>query len=281
MKFVSWAIALGSGTSGGTLAPLFTIGGGIGALLGVALVTVFPGLGVDVRITALVGMAAIFAGASRAMLASAVFAFETTLQPFGLLPLLGGCAAAYLTSTLLMRNSIMTEKIARRGIRTPAEYHADVLDQTAVRDVMSTDVVTLHTNAQLSSVRKWVASTAPGAQHQGFPVLDTRQLLVGVVTQRDLRNPRVGDQQTVADLLRFPPKYVYDDCTLRQAVDHMVNHDVGRLPVVRRARPTELIGIVTRSDVLSIYRKRIAASQLQEPSLRLIPRRRARNSNSA
>ena len=128
MKFVSWSIALGSGTSGGTLAPLFTIGGGLGALLGVARrVARCRTLGVDPRIAALVGMAAMFAGASRALLASVVFAFETTRQPLGLLPLLGGCTAAYLVSCLLMRNSIMTEKIARRGVRVAGEYAADFL----------------------------------------------------------------------------------------------------------------------------------------------------------
>ncbi len=82
-KFVSWSIALGSGTSGGTLAPLFTIGGGLGALLGLAAAALLPGLGVDPRVAALVGMAAMFAGASRALLASVVFAFETTRQPWG------------------------------------------------------------------------------------------------------------------------------------------------------------------------------------------------------
>lgn len=89
-KFISWAIALGSGTSGGTLAPLFTIGGGLGALLGAGAAALLPSMGIDPRVAALVGMASIFSGASRAMLASAVFAFETTLQPMGLLPLLGG-----------------------------------------------------------------------------------------------------------------------------------------------------------------------------------------------
>lgn len=121
-KFVSWSIALGSGTSGGTLAPLFTIGGGIGCLAGYILRDLWPQLGIDPRIAALVGMAAIFAGASHALLASVVFAFETTRQPMGLLPLLGGCAAAFLISSLLMRHSIMTEKIARRGVRVPNEY---------------------------------------------------------------------------------------------------------------------------------------------------------------
>jgi H+/Cl- antiporter ClcA len=118
-KFVSWSISLGSGTSGGTLAPLFTLGGGLGAGLTALVAAAAPSLGVDGRIGGLVGMAALFAGASRAPLASVVFAFETTRQPLGLLPLLGGCAAAYLVSCLGMRHSIMTEKLARRGQRLP------------------------------------------------------------------------------------------------------------------------------------------------------------------
>ncbi|HET7538375.1 MAG TPA: chloride channel protein, partial [Polyangiaceae bacterium] len=141
LKFVSWVIALGSGTSGGTLAPLFTIGGGLGATLGALAAVAAPHLGIDPRIAGLVGMAAIFAGASRALLASVVFAFETTLQPLGLLPLLGGCSAAFLVSCLLMRNTIMTEKIARRGIRVPSEYAADFLEQVKVGDFATRDVV--------------------------------------------------------------------------------------------------------------------------------------------
>jgi H+/Cl- antiporter ClcA len=124
MKFVSWSISLGSGTSGGTLAPLFTIGGGLGALLGGLIASLAPSLGVDPRIAGLVGMASMFAGASHATLASVVFAFETTRQPMGLLPLLGGATAAYLASSLMMRTSIMTEKIARKrpeeGLRAGA-----------------------------------------------------------------------------------------------------------------------------------------------------------------
>jgi CIC family chloride channel protein len=124
-KFVSWAIALGSGTSGGTLAPLFTMGSGLGLVLGAAAAHWLPALGINPAVAALVGMAAMFAGASRAFLASVVFAFETTLQPLGLLPLLAGCAAAYLVSSLLMQNTIMTEKLARRGVVAPVDYAAE------------------------------------------------------------------------------------------------------------------------------------------------------------
>src|SRR5205823_7483986 len=128
---------------GGTLAPLFTIGGGCGVFFGELLAIQFPKFGIDPRICALVGMAAMFAGASRALLASVVFAFETTLQPMGLLPLLGGCTAGFLVSSLLMRNTIMTEKLARRGVRVPMEYAADYLDQVLVRQVASKGVIAL------------------------------------------------------------------------------------------------------------------------------------------
>src|SRR5205814_6935788 len=116
----------------------------------------FPGAAIDPRIAALVGMAAIFAGASRALLTSVVFAFETTLQPLGLLPLLGGCSASFLVSSLLMRNTIMTEKIARRGVRVPMEYAADFLDQVLVRDAAAHAPITLHEDQTLGDVRKWI-----------------------------------------------------------------------------------------------------------------------------
>ncbi|MEO7104363.1 MAG: chloride channel protein, partial [Gemmatimonadaceae bacterium] len=105
-----------------------------GALLGILCVHWFPGLGIDPRIAALVGMAAIFAGASRALLTSVVFAFETTRQPIGLLPLLGGCTAAFVISSLMMRYTIMTEKLARRGTHVPTEYIAADPDEIARLD---------------------------------------------------------------------------------------------------------------------------------------------------
>ena len=126
VKLVSWSVALGSGTSGGTLAPLFTIGGGLGASSGAFFRTILHFHSIDVRMAALVGMAATFAGASRAFLTSLVFAYEATHQQTALLPLLSGCTSAYLISSLLMRNTIMTEKIVRRGVAVPAEYSADL-----------------------------------------------------------------------------------------------------------------------------------------------------------
>ncbi len=269
MKFLSWSVSLGSGTSGGTLAPLFTIGGGFGAIVGICLANWLPASGVDPRIAALVGMAAIFSGASRAMLASAVFAFETTLQPVGLLPLLGGCAAAYLMSSLLMRNSIMTEKIARRGIRTPEEYVADALDAVLVRDVGSTQVVSIGVDQTIEEVREWLTSGSASSSHQGFPVVDQNKTLVGLITRRNITEAQAPGDHKVSDVMRHPVRYVYDDCTVRQAADHMVSHGIGRLPVVSRQRPHQLVGIITRSDVLSVFQKRVREAELQNSIIKI------------
>ncbi|MEO6961705.1 MAG: chloride channel protein [Puia sp.] len=140
MKFISWSISLGSGTSGGTLAPLLTIGGGTGLLLGMLVLKWFPQASVNLPTCALIGMASMFAGSSRALLTSIVFAFETTQQPHGLLPLLGACTASYFISFFMMKSTIMTEKINRRGVITPDMYEPDVLQSMQVSDVMGGDI---------------------------------------------------------------------------------------------------------------------------------------------
>jgi H+/Cl- antiporter ClcA len=267
IKLVSWSISLGSGTSGGTLAPLFTIGGGLGSVLGGVAAHFFPELGIDIRIAALVGMAAMFAGASRALLTSVVFAFETTRQPIGLLPLLGGCTASFLLSCLLMRNTIMTEKIARRGVRVPGEYAADFLEQVTAGLCASKPVITLKADDPLAAVRAWIAARGPGSAHQGFPVVDAAGALVGVVTRRDLLDPQSPDEAPVRDLLRRPLAVVFEDSSLREAADHMVHEGVGRLPVVSRAEPRVPVGILTRSDLLAAHRRRLDETHVSEQSL--------------
>jgi len=257
LKLLSWSVALGSGTSGGTLAPLFTIGGALGGVLGILLVTWAPWLHVDPRMAALVCMAAIFAGASRAFLTSVVFAFETTQQPHGLLPLLGACAAAYLISGLMMRNTIMTEKIVRRGVRVPSDYAADYLDQIYVRDACSREVVSLPADQPLSEARQWLGAGSAEARHQGFPVLNGNNQLLGVVTRRNLLNPTVSDDATVGSLVHRSVLAVQEDHTLREAADHMVEADVGRLVVLSKDAPSRMVGILTRGDLLAAHAQRL------------------------
>jgi len=264
LKFISWSIYLGSGTSGGTLAPLFTIGGGIGALLGDLGATLFPSLGIDVHVAALVGMASIFAGASHALLASVVFAFETTRQPMGLLPLLAGCSTAYLVALMLVRSSIMTEKLARRGTPIRTEYTADYLDRVLVRDAASRNVVTLRGAQTVRETRVWLATRERSTTHQGFPVLDPGGHLLGVVTRRDLLDPEVDDSIVVGSLVSRRPAVVFEDNTLRDAADHMVHEGVGRLPVVSRDEPLKVVGIISRSDLLAAHRHRLDAALVAE-----------------
>jgi H+/Cl- antiporter ClcA len=256
LKFAAWSIALGSGTSGGTLAPLFIIGGSCGALLGIGINHVLPILGIDPRIAALVGMAAIFAGSSRALLTAVVFAFETTRQPAVLLPLLGGCAAAYIVSALIMRNTIMTEKIVRRGVRVPLEYSADFLQRMTVAEVYTRDVVTLKAGDTLAQVRQWLQGESDTRHHHGYPVLAADGSVSGVLTIRELFNPATAPETPIEDLVQRPPVMVTEDYSVREACDLMVNSGVGQLLVMSRTQPRRLQGLLTRGDVFkaNVYR---------------------------
>ena len=259
-KFTSWAVALGSGTSGGTLAPLFTIGGALGALLGSLVAAAFPHLGVEPRMCALVGMAAIFAGAARCMLTSAVFAFEITLQPMGLMPLLGGCAAAYMISAIFMRHSIMTEKLARRGVRVPMEYPADHLDQVLVKDHATRAVVTFMAGQTVGEARMWLGSGLPGTTHQGFPVVDETGRPIGLLMARQIQDPALDVDKVLGSLVTRPVAVAFEGNSLREAADHMVREGVGRLPVV--AQDQHIIGIITRSDLLEAHALRLEITGL-------------------
>lgn len=257
LKLISWTIALGSGTSGGTLAPLFTIGGGLGALLGKLGSNLLPRAGIDPRIAALVGMAAIFAGASRALLASVVFAFETTRQPLGLLPLLAGCSAAYLVSLLLMKHTIMTEKLARRGTPVRQEYGVDYLDRVLVKSIMSTEVVTLAGADLVGPVRERIARREAGFTHQGYPVLNGKRELIGVVTARLLLDPAHPDSARIDSLITRAPVAIFEHSSAREAADQMVRARIGRVPVVASGAVRTVIGIVTRSDLLEAHERRL------------------------
>ena len=265
-KLVSWTIALGSGTSGGTLAPLFTIGGGIGALIGAGLVAVAPSLGIDPRVAALVGMAAIFAGASRALLASVVFAFETTRQPMGLLPLLAGCTGAYLVSLLRMQSTIMTERLSRRGVPVGGDLTVDHLAHTRVSDCATMPAVTLSAEQTLGEARDSLAAR-PEQRHQGFPIVDATGDLIGVLTLRDIGDRTADPSRQLRDLIRRPPVVTYDSDTAREAADRMVRERVGRLPVVSRTEPRKVLGVLTRSDLLESHARRIEAAERAERSL--------------
>ncbi|HET7042701.1 MAG TPA: chloride channel protein, partial [Gemmatimonadales bacterium] len=255
-KLISWSIALGSGTAGGTLAPLFTIGGGAGVLVGAVVAAVLPSFGIDPRVAGLVGMAAAFTGASRALLASVVFAFEATRQPMGLLPLLAGCTGAYLISLRTMKDTIMTERLSRRGTPVITEYSADFLAGQLVRNRALKPVVTIPADRPIAAVRSWITSEA-APTHQGFPVIDADGRVVGVLTRRDLLAPNANDAAPVRTLVHRAPVVVSGQHSLRDAADLMVQARVGRLPVLAEDGSGRIVGIITRSDLLAAHERRL------------------------
>ncbi len=255
LKWLAWTASLGSGTSGGTLAPLFTIGSSCGALLGSAAMYLFPHAGVNVRVAALVGMAALFTGASRAILTSIVFAFETTLQPHGLLPLLTGCTMAFMVSCLLMRDTIMTEKIARRGLRVSGEFAIDFLDRLFVRDAANFDPVCLRADKTVAEIHRDILDHQSAPRHHGFPVIDSAGELIGFLTTRELLRPGLSAAMRIHEVIDHPAVTIYPECPLRMADELMARHKIGRLVVVEKKQPKRVVGIISRADLLSAHRR--------------------------
>ena len=247
-KFVSWSIALGSGTSGGTLAPLLTFGSGLGWLITNQIAELAPQWHVDPRVGALVGMTAMFAGASRALMASIAFALESTQQIHAVVPIVGGVSLAYFASCLLMRTTIMTEKLVRRGVRVAGEYDVDPLAHVIVSEIASKQLVTL--DADVS-----VAEALPSLKlnrHQAYPVVRAGRL-VGVVTARELMAAHAED--TVGKLVGREPVVARPSETARVVAERMARADVGRIVLVTEADPGKAIGIVTRSDMITAFAK--------------------------
>jgi CBS domain-containing protein len=171
-----------------------------------------------------------------------------------------------------MRNTIMTEKIVKRGLRVASEYSADFLDQILVKDRASRDVVTLPGAITVEEARTTILAGGPGKAHQGFPVVGDDGRLLGVVTRRDLFGNFTDRALPLSRVLTRPPVVIYEDSSLREAADHMVRENVGRLVVVRRDDPARVAGILTRSDLLEAHRRRIDEADKSERGLALSSR---------
>jgi chloride channel protein, CIC family len=148
----------------------------------------------------------------------------------------------------------MTEKLARRGVRVPAEYAADFLDLINVADACTSEVVAVDADDSITRLR------AMAVAHQGFPVVDKTAGLIGVVTRRDYLDRSKPDNTLVRALITRPPTVIFLDNSLREAADQMVRENVGRLPVVSREEPNRLVGILTRSDLLRAHERRLSES---------------------
>jgi H+/Cl- antiporter ClcA/predicted transcriptional regulator len=252
-KALVWSIALGSGTSGGVLAPLLIMGGALGSFAGRYLPVGDPGL------WALIGMAAMMGGTMRAPLTAMVFAVELTFD-FNLFPaLLISSAAALGVTVLLMRRSILTEKLARRGHHITREYSVDPFELTRVSEVMDVDPPSVQATTKLSELSNRISQGDPDlSRRQGTLIVDEQNRLVGLITRGDivraLGQSRTAEM-TVAEAGSTRLVVTFPDETLDEALTKMLQYNVGRLPVVERGDPTRVVGYLGRAAFLSARRR--------------------------
>ncbi len=268
-KLVAWWLALGSGTSGGTLAPLLLIGGSFGSLFGFALQALAPRMGFGMAITpgafAMVAMAAVFGASTRATFTSIVFLFELTRDYHVILPLMLAAVVADLVTAALMHESLMTEKLARRGLRVQTEYEVDILRTTLVRDVMTPVVETLPATATLGEARRRLAA----GPHSAYPLVDAEGRCLGIVTRGDLlRQPDGvdGDAAPVRDAASRDVVTVRPDDAVLTALQRILEEGIEHVPVT--GPDGRLAGICTRTDVLRARRRQFDLEQPQ-PGWRL------------
>jgi H+/Cl- antiporter ClcA/CBS domain-containing protein len=248
VKTLIWSLSLGSGTSGGVLAPMFMIGGALGTLEA----QVFPSVGVG--FWALVALAGVLGGVMRSPLTGVVFSLELTHQYAALLPLVIAATTAYALSVLILRRSVLTEKIARRGYHLSREYDVDPLEIVFVGEVMTTDVVELAHDLDASEAHAVLADPAgdyAAWRQQLYPVVGPAGL-VGVVTRGALfvaRNER--PLAPVSELVLSDPVVTHADQPLRHVAEQMALSDVTTMPVLDRDDAGRVVGIVTLPQLLT------------------------------
>ncbi|HEV3022319.1 MAG TPA: chloride channel protein [Pirellulales bacterium] len=288
VKGFIWSIALGSGTSGGVLAPLLIMGGALGALES----TFLPGG--DARLWPLVGLAAILGGTLRAPLTGVLFALELTHDVGALPALLIGSVTSYACSVLWMKRSILTEKVARRGYHISGEYAVDPLEWVAVGDVMTRQFTAVRASMSLKELVEGHFLAEAARSSQGYPVVDDAGHLVGMITKANLLDHwvtswvRGGGDLTLQvapiiafDLLERDPITIHVSDSCRAAAERMAREGVGRLLVVDTKSPRELLGIVTRADLLKPRARCVADAEFRERFIEpRLARRRVANPQS-
>jgi H+/Cl- antiporter ClcA/CBS domain-containing protein len=261
-KSLAWSFALGSGTSGGVLAPLLMICGVLGA---VAAQWIPVG---DASLWVMISMAAMMGGTMRAPFTAVVFALEVTHDLNVLPALLVGCIAAVAVTVLTMRRSILTEKVARRGYHLAYEYDVDPLAAQRVADVMDKEPVTIEATLTVAEFSERIARGDPQvARRQGTPVVDAQGALVGLITRSDLVRALETDPEgeiTVLDAGSRNLIIAYPDEPLKDAVGKMLKNGVGRLPVVSRDDPRQLLGYLGRTGLLEARMRKMHEEEFRE-----------------
>jgi CIC family chloride channel protein len=287
VKSIIWSVSLGSGTSGGVLAPLLIMGGALGGLESLFLPNLGPGF------WPLVSMGATLGGTMRSPFTGVIFMLELTHDVNMLLPLLVAVTIAHGFTVLVMRRSILTEKVSRRGYHLSREYAIDPLEIIFVREVMRTNVIALPDTIQQQDLVKILRSFSGPASHDGhqgkstqglkgsqrqrlFPVLDADQRMIGVVTYSDLvktiesTRPDAQDGQTAPIELHYiQPVVAYTNEPLRAAVYRMAETGFTRFPVVERSDPHHVVGMISLTDLLKARARSLTDERQRERILRL------------
>ena len=282
-KALIWALALGSGNSGGVLAPLLFMGGALG-VLGAPLVPGDPG------VAAALGMGAMMAGAMGAPFTAIAFVAEVT-HDINLLPgLLIACVAADAVTVLLLKRSILTEKLERRGHHVTREYIVNPLHLLRVGEVMEQNVPTVPATLPLDGLFERLAEEDPLLARRGeWPLIDETGLLVGLITRGDLvraLDDEDSEGATLSDIGSRQLVVTYPDELLEEATAKMITHDIGRLPVVPREDPRRLVGLLGRAGVMAVWRYASREEQTRDSgwlshNLRVLRRRISRRVRGA
>jgi chloride channel protein, CIC family len=261
-KAIVWAVSLGSGTSGGVLAPLLMMGGAIGSLFALWLPTGDAGL------WAIVGMGAMMAGTMRSPLTGIFFMLELT-QDFKVMPeLIIGSLAALATTVLLLKRSILTEKLARRGQHISREYSVDLFELMRVADVMDTEAPIVDGTTSVGELSERISkSDSVISRRQATLIVDANSKLVGIITRGDLfraLQQEPAGKRTVLAAGKTNLEVTFPDETLDDAIGKMLKLDIGRLPVVSREDVRKIVGYLGRADILEARLRRHEEEELRE-----------------
>jgi CIC family chloride channel protein len=269
-KAIALVISLGSGTSGGLLAPMFMSSAALGGIFAMGMNEIFPAAHLSAGAFALVAMGAVFGAASRAAFSFIVFAFEITRDYNSVLPLMLVTVIADGVAILLMpKASIMTEKLIRRGLRIHQDYEADVLQQMVVSETMDREAPTVSAAMPVSELAERIARHEPEAsRHQGMLLLDAEGKLAGVITRGDILRALDEDPSGAMSLVEAGSRKVvvtYPDETLHEAAAKMLRNNIGRLPVVERKDPRRVVGYLGRPGIMAARLRRLDEEHVREP----------------
>ncbi|MGD0180872.1 MAG: chloride channel protein [Terriglobales bacterium] len=269
-KAVALVISLGSGTSGGLLAPMFMSSAAMGGVFAMGVDRILPAANLSAGAFALVAMGAVFGAASRATFSFIIFAFEITRDYNSVLPLmLVSVIADGIAMWLMPRASIMTEKLARRGLHIHQDYEADVMQQVRVSETMDPDVPTLPASMTVNELSDLIARRDPAVgRHQGMFVLDADGKLAGVITRGDVMRALDADPSGALTVLDAGTRAVivtYPDEMLHDASSKMLRNNIGRLAVVDRKDPGKLVGYLGRPGIMAARLRRLDEEHVREP----------------